>query len=79
MVTGILYGLAMDYQVFLVTSMRDAHVDGYRGRDSIVRGVDQASRVVVAAAIIMTTVFSGFMSSFQIDIKQTASPWRSAS
>ena len=40
MVTGILYGLAMDYQVFLVTSMRDAHVDGYRGRDSIVRGVD---------------------------------------
>lgn len=70
MVTGILYGLAMDYQVFLVSSMREAHVHGHRSRDSIVRGFDQASRVVVAAAIIMISVFSGFIFSPQIDIKQ---------
>ena len=70
MVTGILYGLAMDYQVFLVSSMREAHVHGHRGKDSIVHGFDHASRVVIAAAIIMTSVFSGFVFSPQMDIKQ---------
>lgn len=70
MVTGILYGLAMDYQVFLVSSMREAHVHGHRGKDSIVHGFDHASRVVIAAAIIMTSVFSGFIFSPQMDIKQ---------
>ncbi len=70
MVTGILYGLAMDYQVFLVSSMREAHVHGHRGPDSIVHGFDHASRVVIAAAIIMTSVFSGFIFSPQMDIKQ---------
>ncbi|MFW6205171.1 MAG: MMPL family transporter, partial [Actinomycetota bacterium] len=70
MVTGILYGLAMDYQVFLVSSMRDAHVHGYRGVRSVVNGFDQASRVVVAAAVIMISVFSGFIFSHDIMIKQ---------
>ncbi|MFW5899296.1 MAG: MMPL family transporter, partial [Jiangellaceae bacterium] len=70
MVTGILYGLAMDYQVFLVSSMRDAHVHGYHGVRSVVHGFDQASRVVVAAAVIMISVFSGFIFSHDVMIKQ---------
>lgn len=70
MVTGILYGLAMGYQVFLVSSMREAHVHGIRGRASVVHGFDQASRVVVAAAVIMISVFSGFIFSHDIMIKQ---------
>ena len=70
MVTGILYGLAMDYQVFLVSSMREAHVHGRHGRDAVVYGFDQASRVVVAAAIIMVSVFSGFIFSDDVMIKQ---------
>lgn len=70
MVTGILYGLAMDYQVFLVSSMRESHVHGHRGNEAIVHGYEQASRVVVAAAIIMTAVFSGFIFSPNMDIKQ---------
>jgi len=70
MVTGILYGLAMDYQVFLVTSMREAHVHGYEGVDAVVHGFDQASRVVVAAAVIMTAVFAGFIFSHDAMIKQ---------
>jgi RND superfamily putative drug exporter len=68
--TGILYGLAMDYEVFLVSSMREAHVHGRAARASIVQGFDQASRVVVAAAIIMVAVFSGFIFSHDIMIKQ---------
>jgi RND superfamily putative drug exporter len=69
-VTGILYGLAMDYQVFLVSSMRESHVHGYHGRTSVVHGFDQASRVVVAAAVIMVAVFAGFIFTDDVMIKQ---------
>lgn len=70
LVTGILYGLAMDYQVFLVSSMRESYVHGHHGKDSVVHGYDQASRVVVAAAIIMVSVFAGFVFTHDIMIKQ---------
>jgi RND superfamily putative drug exporter len=70
MVTGILYGLAMDYQVFLVSSMRESYVHGHRGNKSVIHGYDQASRVVVAAAIIMVSVFAGFIFTHDIMIKQ---------
>ncbi|MBB3111502.1 RND superfamily putative drug exporter [Paenibacillus phyllosphaerae] len=70
MVTGILYGLAMDYQVFLVSSMREAYVHGHQGEESVVHGYEQASRVVVAAAVIMVSVFAGFIFSHDIMIKQ---------
>ncbi|MFC4810894.1 MMPL family transporter [Paenibacillus sp. GCM10023250] len=70
MVTGILYGLAMDYQVFLVSSMREAYVHGHRGRSGVARGYEQASRVVLAAAVIMVSVFAGFIFAPDIMIKQ---------
>ena len=70
MVTGILYGLAMDYQVFLVSSMRESYVHGYHGTASVVHGFDQASRVVVAAAVIMVSVFAGFIFTHDVMIKQ---------
>jgi RND superfamily putative drug exporter len=70
MVTGILYGLAMDYQVFLVSSMRESYVHGHQGTESVVRGYNQASRVVVAAALIMVSVFAGFIFTHDIMIKQ---------
>lgn len=70
MVTGILYGLAMDYQVFLVSSMRESYVHGDRGSESVVTGYNHASRVVVAAAIIMVSVFAGFIFTHDIMIKQ---------
>ncbi|RIX50068.1 MMPL family transporter [Paenibacillus nanensis] len=70
LVTGILYGLAMDYQVFLVSSMRESYVHGHRGRASVIHGYNQASRVVVAAAVIMVAVFAGFVLTHDIMIKQ---------
>ncbi|KGE17082.1 MMPL family transporter [Paenibacillus wynnii] len=70
LVTGILYGLAMDYQVFLVSSMREAYVHGRRGNDSIVHGYDLASRVVLAAGVIMVSVFAGFIFAPDAMIKQ---------
>jgi len=58
---GVVFGLAMDYQVFLVTRIREAHVHGYSMREAIVDGFRNSARVVAAAAAIMTAVFAAFM------------------
>jgi RND superfamily putative drug exporter len=59
----------MDYEVFLVTRMREAYVHGESPSQSIVTGFRHSSRVVVAAAIIMMAVFGGFISSSESMIK----------
>ena len=58
---GLVFGLAMDYQVFLVTRMREAHVHGMSTRDAIVDGFRNSARVVTAAAAIMISVFAAFI------------------
>jgi RND superfamily putative drug exporter len=58
---GLVFGLAMDYQVFLVTRIREAHVHGSSYREAIVDGFRNSARVVTAAALIMMSVFGGFM------------------
>jgi RND superfamily putative drug exporter len=60
-IVGILFGLAMDYQVFLVSRMHEAHAHGASPRDAIVTGFRQAAPVVIAAATIMFSVFAGFV------------------
>ncbi|MYS87500.1 MMPL family transporter [Embleya scabrispora] len=58
---GIVFGLAMDYEVFLVTGMREAYVHGESPRQSVVSGFKHGARVVTAAALIMIGVFAGFI------------------
>ena len=58
---GIVFGLAMDYQVFLVTRMREAYVHGFDARAAVVDGFRHGARVVAAAATIMISVFAAFM------------------
>lgn len=71
-VIGILFGLAMDYQVFLVSRMHEAHSRGAAPRDAITTGFRQAAPVVVAAALIMFSVFAGFVPSGEATIKSIA-------
>ncbi|MER7192892.1 MMPL family transporter [Streptomyces flaveolus] len=61
LVIGIVFGLAMDYEVFLLTRMREAHVHGASPDEAIVNGFRHSGRVVAAAAIIMVSVFAGFI------------------
>lgn len=61
MLTGILFGLAMDYQLFLATGMREAWVHGASAREAVVAGRRHGRAVVTAAAIIMASVFGGFI------------------
>jgi uncharacterized membrane protein YdfJ with MMPL/SSD domain len=66
---GILFGLAMDYEVFLVSRMREAFVHTGKARESIVTGYGHSGRVVTAAAIIMTAVFGAFLLSDDAIVK----------
>ncbi|GGN62539.1 membrane protein [Streptomyces albiflavescens] len=66
---GVVFGLAMDYEVFLVTRMREAYVHGEKPSQAIVTGFKHGARVVTAAAVIMIAVFSGFIGSSESMIK----------
>ncbi len=58
---GVVFGLAMDYQVFLVTRMREEHVHGLEAVPSVILGFTHGAPVVAAAATIMIGVFGGFV------------------
>ncbi|MBP2456886.1 RND superfamily putative drug exporter [Clavibacter michiganensis] len=58
---GILFGLAMDYQLFLASGMREAYVHGAEARLAVVQGFRAGRAVVTAAALIMVSVFGGFV------------------
>ncbi|WP_033332536.1 MMPL family transporter [Streptomyces novaecaesareae] len=58
---GVVFGLAMDYEVFLVTRIREGYVHGEQPGEAIVTGFRHNARVVTAAAFIMIAVFAGFI------------------
>ncbi|MFI6702868.1 MMPL family transporter [Streptomyces sp. NPDC050509] len=58
---GVVFGLAMDYEVFLVSRMREEYVHGADPTKAVVEGFRHSGRVVTAAAVIMVSVFSGFL------------------
>lgn len=58
---GILFGLAMDYQMFLVSGMHEAYSHGANAATAIKRGFTHSAKVVLAAGLIMVAVFGGFV------------------
>ncbi|CAL9298570.1 MULTISPECIES: MMPL family transporter [Streptomyces] len=66
---GVVFGLAMDYEVFLVTRMREAYVHGEKPDEAVVTGFKHGARVVTAAAVIMMAVFAGFIGSSESMVK----------
>ncbi|TCJ31791.1 MMPL family transporter [Parafrankia sp. BMG5.11] len=60
-IIGLVFGLAMDYEVFLVSRMREAYVRDGRPREAVVTGFARSARVVTSAVLIMISVFSGFV------------------
>ena len=72
LVMGILFGLAMDYEVFLVSRMREEYVHGKSAMDAIRDGFVASGPVVMAAAIIMFSVFAFFVPEGMGPIKQIA-------
>jgi putative drug exporter of the RND superfamily len=58
---AILFGLSMDYMVFIMSRIREEHVHGLATTDAVSHGISAIGRVVVAAALIMGTVFAAFI------------------
>src|SRR5690606_9405120 len=69
MLIGLVFGLAMDYQVFLVTRMREEFVHGKSPAEAVVSGYHHGARVVTAAAVIMISVFASFILEPDVTVK----------
>ena len=61
LIIGVIFGLAMDYQVFLVSRMHEEYAHGASAHDAVRDGFRHSARVVTAAALIMISVFAGFI------------------
>jgi RND superfamily putative drug exporter len=66
---AILFGLSMDYNVFLQSRIREEYMKGASARDSVIRGLARVSRLILAAGAIMTAVFLGFATDPDVVIK----------
>ncbi|GGL38422.1 MMPL family transporter [Phycicoccus endophyticus] len=66
---GVLFGLAMDYQMFLVSGMHESRAHGEDARSAVRSGFVHGVRVVTAAAVIMTSVFLGFAFSHLVMVR----------
>ena len=69
---GVLFGLAMDYEVFLVSRMREEFVHFGDARRAIHKGFTSSARVVTAAAVIMISVFAAFVPNSDAAVKPIA-------
>jgi RND superfamily putative drug exporter len=66
----ILFGLSMDYQVFVVSRIREAALRGVPTRQAVAEGITNSAGVVTSAAIVMVSVFCGFIFGGLLEIKQ---------
>jgi len=69
MMFAILFGLSMDYQVFLLTRVREEYNKSGDTRTAVVQGVSRTARVITSAALIMIAVFLSFVASPVAEIK----------
>ena len=67
---AMLFGLSMDYEVFLVTRMREEWDGGHANREAVARGLERTGRIVTAAAIVMVAAFSGFVAGRIVGLQQ---------
>ncbi|AZS76564.1 hypothetical protein DDE74_21280 [Streptomyces lydicus] len=66
----ILFGLSMDYQIFVVSRIREAALRGVPTREAVLHGVGASAKVVTSAAVVMVTVFASFMFLHLAEMKQ---------
>jgi len=66
---AILFGLSMDYNVFLQSRIREEYLKGASARESVILGLSRVSRIILAAGAIMTAVFLGFVTDPDVVVK----------
>jgi uncharacterized membrane protein YdfJ with MMPL/SSD domain len=70
MMFTVLFGLSMDYQVFLISKIEQHRAEGGSNQDAIRRGLTAGARVIVPAALIMMSVFGSFILDGDPTVKQ---------
>ncbi|WP_433252725.1 MMPL family transporter [Streptosporangium sp. CA-135522] len=66
----ILFGLSMDYQMFMVSRIREAALRGVPTREAVLNGIGRSAGVVTSAAVVMVTVFASFVFLHLAEMKQ---------
>jgi RND superfamily putative drug exporter len=69
MMFAVLFGLSMDYQVFLLTRIREEYDEAGNTRQAVVRGLSRTARVITSAALIMIFVFGAFVLNYSPEVK----------
>jgi RND superfamily putative drug exporter len=69
MMFAILFGLSMDYNVFLLSRIREAYFEGDSPRESVVHGLSRIAKVILTAGLIMASVFLSFVSDSNVTVK----------
>lgn len=70
LVTAFAFGLSMDYEVFLLSRIKELHDQGYDCRTAVQLGVQRSGRIITSAALLMVIVFAGFSTGSMLDIKE---------
>jgi RND superfamily putative drug exporter len=66
----LLFGLSMDYQVFVVSRIKEAYDNGMSAREAVMEGIAKSAKVVTSAAVVMVTVFVAFVFLHLTEMKQ---------
>jgi RND superfamily putative drug exporter len=67
---AMLFGLSMDYEVFLVTRMREAWDETHDNVEAVAHGLERTGRIVTAAAVVMVAAFSGFVAGSIVGLQE---------
>jgi RND superfamily putative drug exporter len=69
LVAVVVFGLSMDYELFLLSRIREEHLDGKSNIESVANGLQRSARIITAAALLLAVVFAAFMTSGVTSIK----------
>jgi RND superfamily putative drug exporter len=69
LVAVVVFGLSMDYELFLLSRIREEHLEGKSNVESVAKGLQRSARIITAAALLLAVVFAAFMTSGVTSIK----------
>jgi RND superfamily putative drug exporter len=69
LVAVVTFGLSMDYEVFLLSRIKEEHDAGHSNEESVAKGLQRSARIITAAALLLAVVFAAFLTSGVTSIK----------
>ena len=73
LIAVVVFGLSMDYELFLLSRIKEEHLAGHNNIESVAVGLQKSARIITAAALLLAAVFASFMTSGVTAIKMNIS------